>query len=133
MINPSEDKPLILLVDDESAMSWLLANFLSDLYRVVTKPDGEEAINWISEGNTPSLIISDLSMPKVDGLEFLKFVRAKDALNKTPFLMLSAYDRTTEKVKCFQAGANDYLVKPFNPVELKARIGVMLTVNQRTA
>lgn len=122
----SKDRKVVLLVDDEVAMVWLLTNYLRDHFEVVTKADGQEALQWLKAGNVPDMIVSDINMPHLNGYDFLKAVKADQAWSSIPVIMLSAYEKTSEKIKCFQLGANDYIVKPFNPVELKARISITL-------
>ena len=116
----------VLLVDDEMAMVWLLTNFLRETFEVVTKADGNEALTWLKEGNMPDIVISDINMPNLDGYEFLKIIRNTEIWSKLPVIVLSANEKTSEKIRCFTMGANDYIVKPFNPVELKIRISVIL-------
>ncbi len=112
-------KPKILIIDDEHTIRMLLENFLSKNYEVVTKEDGDKALEWL-EGNLPDLIICDIQMPNMDGYEFLKALRQRGFTKHTPVLMLSANgERSEDRVKCYQYGAQDFLPKPFSPVELK--------------
>ena len=116
----------MLLVDDEVAMVWLLTNYLSDFFEVVTKTDGQEALQWLQAGNSPDVIVLDINMPNLNGYDLLAKVRATTAWKDVPVIMLSAMEKTSEKIKSFQLGANDYVVKPFNPAELKARLSIIL-------
>lgn len=122
----AKDKKVVLLVDDEVAMVWLLTNYLTSFFEVVTKTDGKEALDWLLAGNTPDIIVTDINMPNLNGYDFLSRVRATPAWKDIPIIMLSAMEKTSEKIKSFQLGANDYMVKPFNPAELKARLSVVL-------
>ena len=122
----SKDQKVVLLVDDEVAMIWLLTNYLQDFFEVVTKTDGLEAYQWLQQGNKPDIVISDINMPNMNGYELLEKLRASPEMVSVPVIMLSANEKTSEKIKSFQLGANDYMVKPFNPAELRARLAVMM-------
>ena len=116
----------ILVIDDELSIRILLENFLKKEYDVVTKNDGLDAITWMEEGNLPDLIVADIQMPNLDGYEFIKNVRASGFFKDIPMIMLSGIESSSEKVKCLKLGANDYIVKPFNPEELSIRIELLL-------
>jgi len=111
----------ILVIYDELSMCLLLENFLSQDYDVVTKEDGEQALEWL-EGNLPDLIICDIQMPNMDGYQFLEKVRQRGYTKHTPVLMLSGAESSKERVKCYKLGAQDFLTKPFNPEELEELI-----------
>jgi DNA-binding response OmpR family regulator len=111
-------KKKILVVDDETSICLLLENFLSLDYDVITISNAEEALVWL-EGNLPDLIISDIQMTNMNGFEFLTKVRQRGFTKHTPFVMLSARAESKERIKCYQLGAQDYLIKPFNPEELE--------------
>jgi DNA-binding response OmpR family regulator len=119
-------KKKILVIDDERTIRVLLENFLKE-YVVTTKNDGLEGLSWLQEGNMPDLIVADIQMPNLDGYEFVKQLRASGYFKDIPLIMLSGIESTAEKVKCLKLGANDYLVKPFNPEELALRIELLLS------
>lgn len=119
-------KKKILVIDDEKTIRILLENYLKKEYDVTTKSDGEEGLNWLQEGNFPDLIVSDIQMPNLDGHEFIKNVRASGYFKEIPMIMLSGIESSAEKVKALKMGANDYMVKPFNPEELEVRIELHL-------
>ena len=81
-----------------------------------------KAIQWLNEGNYPDLIISDIRMPYMTGKEFLMFLKKNELYKNIPIIMLSSEESTTERIELLQAGAIDYILKPFNPLELKVRI-----------
>jgi CheY-like chemotaxis protein len=110
-------KQTILVVDDEQTIRMLLTNFLSKSYDIVSKADGQEALDWL-EGNLPSLIICDIQMPNMGGYDFLTKVRQRGYTKHTPIIMLSGVEESKERVKCYRLGAQDFLAKPFNPEEL---------------
>lgn len=111
-------KKKILVVDDERTICFLLENFLSEEYEVISINSGEEALVWLEE-HLPHLIISDIQMSPMDGFEFLQQVRLIGYAKHVPVVMLSGKTESAEKIKCYKLGAQDYLTKPFNPEELK--------------
>ena len=119
-------KKKILVIDDERTIRVLLENFLKE-YIVTTKKDGLEGLSWLQEGNIPDLIVADIQMPNLDGYEFVRQIRASGFFKDIPLIVLSGIESTTEKVKCLKLGANDYLVKPFNPEELAIRIELLIS------
>jgi len=119
-------KKKILVIDDERTIRVLLENFLKE-YVVITKNDGLEGLSWLQEGNMPDLIVADIQMPNLDGYEFVKQLRASGYFKDIPLIVLSGIESTAEKVKCLKLGANDYLVKPFNPEELALRIELLIS------
>ncbi|KRM71631.1 response regulator YycF [Lacticaseibacillus brantae] len=109
----------ILVVDDEKPISDIVKfNLTKEGYDVVTAYDGEEAIEKV-ESEDPDLILLDLMLPKIDGLEVARQVR-KD--HDTPIIMLTAKDSEIDKVLGLELGADDYVTKPFSNRELVARV-----------
>ncbi len=119
-------KKKILVIDDELSIRMLLENFLSKTYEVITKNDGMEGVQWLEQGNMPDLIVADIQMPNMNGNDFIKNIRASGFFKEIPLIMLSGIESSQEKVKCLKLGANDYMVKPFNPEELSIRIELLL-------
>jgi two-component system, OmpR family, response regulator MprA len=120
----SERAPRILLVDDEQPIQTLLSFPLQrDGYEVVAASDGQEALNRFAE-QPFDLVVLDLMLPKVDGLEVCRRMRA--AGDRRPVLVLTARDTVTDRVTGLDAGADDYLVKPFALDELLARLRALL-------
>ncbi len=120
-------KKKILVIDDELSIRMLLENFLKKTYTVVTKNDGMEGLGWLEEGNIPDLIVADIQMPNLDGYEFVKNLRASGYFRHIPIIMLSGIESSSEKIKCLKLGADDYIVKPFNPEELAIRIELLIS------
>jgi two-component system response regulator VicR len=109
----------ILVVDDEKPISDIVKfNLTKEGYDVVTAYDGEEALTKVNEVN-PDLILLDLMLPKIDGLEVAREVR-KD--HDMPIIMLTAKDSEIDKVLGLEMGADDYVTKPFSNRELVARV-----------
>lgn len=113
----------LLLAEDEKALSKALATILErNKYSVDTAYDGQEALEYLDAGNYDGVIL-DIMMPKVDGITVLREIRKKGTL--IPVLLLTAKSEVDDKVLGLDAGANDYLTKPFNARELLARIRAM--------
>ena len=117
----------ILIVEDEKYMLKLLSIHLGKEYRVVEAKDGAQALEYL-KGQSYDLIILDIMLPYVDGWTICQKVREKD---DTPILMLTARQELSDKVKGFEIGADDYLVKPFEFDELKARVKALLRRSER--
>ncbi|PQB05079.1 response regulator [Aureitalea marina] len=111
-------KKRILAIDDEQTIGVILENFLAEDYEVITKRSGAEALDWL-ETLLPDLIISDIQMEPMDGFQLLQEIRTIGYMRHTPVIMLSGRTESSERIKCYQMGAQDYLTKPFNPEELK--------------
>jgi DNA-binding response OmpR family regulator len=116
----------LLIVDDEPSICLILEHYFNPEFQVVIKSNGLEAVTWLEEGNIPDAIVADYSMPVMDGLDFIKRVRANSQHLYTPLVMLSGKDETSNKIKCLKQGADDYVVKPFNPEELDLRVKKLL-------
>ena len=116
----------ILIVEDDLYMQAILKEFLSATYEIQISQDGMEALAFMQSGNVPDLIISDLNTPKLNGLELITQVKVSDFFKSIPIIILSGEDSSEKRIKCLDSGADDFIVKPFNPAELEARIRVVL-------
>ena len=115
--------PKILVVDDERVMvKGIKFNLENEGYQVETGSDGEEAVEKARAGQF-DLIILDLMMPKIDGLQACMKIRE---FSNVPVIMLTAKSEDADKIIGFECGADDYITKPFNILELKARIRALL-------
>ena len=113
----------ILVVDDERVLvKGITFNLKNEGYQVETGYDGEEAVELAREGNF-DLIILDLMMPKIDGLQACMRIRE---FSNVPVIMLTAKGEDADKIMGFECGADDYITKPFNILELKARVRALL-------
>ena len=122
MSNP-DGKQNILVVDDEPQITRVLKTTLSSQgYGIRTASDGEEALHVMSEW-PPDLIVTDLRMPNMDGLELCREVRKT---SQVPIIVLSVKGEDSIKVQALDAGADDYVTKPFSMTELTARIRAAL-------
>ena len=126
-------KPKILIVDDEpDAIEMLAFNLRNSGYEVVTAEDGEEALKKAKQDN-PDLMVLDLMIPEVDGLEVCKLLRRDPATAKLPIIMLTAKAAEIDRVLGLEIGADDYVTKPFSPRELVLRVKKLLQRGQEEA
>jgi DNA-binding response OmpR family regulator len=115
----------ILVVDDEASVVEVVSLYLKrEGFSVRTARDGREALNAILE-NPPALVVLDLMLPKVDGMEIMRRLR-DDPTSSTPVIMLTARSQETDRIYGLEMGADDYIVKPFSPAELVARVKAVL-------
>ncbi len=119
----SKSLTTILVVDDDRKITDMLRRTLAyEGYRVVVGYDGQEALNK-AQSERPDLVVLDWLMPKLNGLETARLLRS---ISDVPILMLTARDAVEHRVEGLNSGADDYLVKPFAPEELLARIRALL-------
>ena len=116
-------RPRVLIVDDDPAIiKFVRANLKADNYETLTATDGAEALQ-IFEMELPDLVILDIMMPKMDGFEVCCRIRE---WSQIPIIMLSARHDVSDKVKCLDLGADDYITKPFGASELIARVRAVM-------
>ncbi len=127
---PSETTAKVLIADDDERTNNLVNMLLTSAgYETETVFDGVQAFESVT-ANPPDLVILDVMMPRMDGYEVAKKLRAQLATRPIPILMLTALRELEEKVKGLDAGADDFLVKPFNTVELLARARSLIRIKQ---
>jgi OmpR family response regulator RpaB len=124
-------KHTILVVDDEASIRGILAaRLLMVGYHVVTAADGEAALETFRQA-APALVVLDVMMPKLDGYEVCQALRQ---VSSVPIIMLTALADVAERIPALELGADDYMVKPFSPKELEARIcSILRRVGQSTS
>lgn len=105
----------VLVIEDDIPLCWLLEKILQNKYQVIIMHNGMEALSWLSEGNMPDLIVSDLKMPTLDGLELLENLANSGLYQNIPVMILSGYEDASKRKKCLDMGAVAYIVKPFEP------------------
>jgi signal transduction histidine kinase len=120
-------RPRVLVADDNSDMRQYLLRLLSEQYEVDAVADGQAALQ-VAHKNHPDLIVSDVMMPILGGFELLKALRADERTRTIPVILLSARAGEESRVEGIQAGADDYLIKPFSARELLARVGGRLEI-----
>ena len=116
---------ILIVEDNEDIVEMIAYNLKKEGYRVSTVLDGEEVIGVVKK-DKPDLIILDLMLPGMDGLEVCRALKQKEALSAIPIIMLTAKSQETDKIVGLELGADDYITKPFSPRELIARIKAVL-------
>ena len=120
------ETPLVLVADDEEDIRALVAFRLQRAgYDVITAADGAEALT-LATTHLPDLIVLDMMMPKATGLEVTRSLRAQDATKDIPVIILTARAQEADVASGFEAGADDYVKKPFSPMDLQLRVQALL-------
>ena len=115
----------ILIVEDNDELRHFIKYVLQDDYNIITASNGKEGLDK-TLSDQPSLIISDIMMPVMDGIEFLNAVKQNNDISHTMFILLSAKTSVEDRIKGLEYGADDYITKPFSPSYLKARVHNLL-------
>ncbi len=116
----------LLVIDDSKSILSVISYIFASKYTVVKKLNGVEALDWMHAGNIPDIIVCDINMPEMDGFALLRHLKSSGLFEDIPVIILSSNDNSVEKIRCLRLGADDYLVKPFNPEELDARIANLI-------
>ena len=118
--------PLVLVADDEEDIRALVAFRLKRAgYDVITAADGAEALT-LATTRLPDLIVLDMMMPKATGLEVTRSLREQDSTKDIPVILLTARAQEADVASGFAAGADDYVKKPFSPMDLQLRVQALL-------
>lgn len=123
-------KPQVLVIEDDEPLCWLVEKILKDDFYVTIKSEGVAALEWLSEGNIPNLILCDYVLPKINGLEFLQNLNKSGAFKGIPVIILSSMNNEEFLRSCDEAGASGYLEKPFDPPQLIEAINKVLKKNK---
>lgn len=124
--------PTVLIVDDSEDMILLLTEVLEDAeYRVVTARNGHEALDMVVQAS-PDLILLDAIMPNMNGYEVTQILKTQDKTRLIPIIMLTGLSDLNDKLKGIELGVDDFLVKPFNHLELVTRVRSLIRVKQYT-
>ncbi|WP_081675002.1 response regulator [Daejeonella oryzae] len=115
----------LLVVEDDIFMQKIIKSVLHETYEIKICSNGLDALSFLQDGNIPALIISDLNTPVLDGFGLIEQIKASDFFNEIPILILSGEEGSEVRTRCLDAGADDFLAKPFNPSELEARVRVI--------
>ena len=128
----SKRNALVLIVDDVEINREILGEIVSDMgYETQLAESGIQALECIKE-RLPNLVLSDISMPEMDGYELCRRLKADVHTRDIPIIFISAFDKTTDIVKGFELGGGDYITKPFIPELVKARVNVHLKLYEAT-
>lgn len=120
------EKKMIFIVDDKDTIGKIISFYLNKEYECLYFDNPLKALQLMQGGTLPDLIISDIRMPEMRGDEFLRTIKTNELYKDIHVVMLSSEDSTTERIRLLEEGAADYIVKPFNPMELKIRIEKIL-------
>ena len=123
------NKHILIVEDEKDLLDTLEYNFKHAGYKVSTTTEGNKAISFATGKNNPDLIILDLMLPDVSGLDVCKKIKNNPVSEKTPILMLTAKGEEVDRILGFELGADDYLVKPFSLRELTLRVAALLKRN----
>jgi DNA-binding response OmpR family regulator len=124
------DKPTLLMVEDNPDVRKYISMILGNEYRIIEANNGEEGLDKSFE-HIPDLIISDIMMPKLDGFQMCSRLKTDSRTSHIPIIMLTAKATMNDKINGLEIGADDYLMKPFEAAELKARIKNLLEQRRR--
>jgi signal transduction histidine kinase len=133
VLGPDDTKseaPLVLVVDDNADMRAYLARLLTGEYRVLTATNGNDALIQVQQ-HGPALVVADIMMPIMTGHDLLQEMRKEEALRTIPVILLTARAGTEARVESLEAGADDYVSKPFHEEELLARIKNQLRIHRQ--
>lgn len=112
----------VLIIDDQPSIRFLLGSFLKSQYEIVGFEDGFSAMQWLTNANFPDLILLDLNVPRLSGIDFLSQIKKSGFFQKIPVVIISGDDTKETKAICSRLGVHDYLTKPFDPVKLNALV-----------
>jgi DNA-binding response OmpR family regulator len=124
-----DDAPEVLVVDDEAEMRGYLQALLGPTYRVTTAPTGAEALDRLRD-DPPDLIVSDLVMPELDGIDLCRRIRDDERIRHLPVILLTGRQEAEARLSGLEAGADAYVPKPFDPAELEARIENLIEIRR---
>lgn len=127
--NVPKKKPTILIAEDNDDLRFYIKDNLQKIYNVYEAANGEEALAII-QNIIPDLIISDIMMPGIDGLELCRRVKAADNISHIPFILLTGLSTEEEQFKSLETGADDFILKPFNFQILEAKISNLISVRR---
>jgi CheY-like chemotaxis protein len=116
------DKPYVLVVDDDEVTREMVVSAMEESCRMAAAASGEDALRALAEG-LPDVVLLDIEMdPGIDGYETCRRIKANDATSAVPVIFVSGRDRIEDRLKGYEAGGDDYIVKPFDPQELEAKL-----------
>lgn len=116
----------LLIVDEDHFVANILRQTLKTDFTLTSVSNGIEAINWLEKGNKTDFIITELAMNHLDGRELIRIVRRSNLFNHIPIMVLSEIEDSSTRIECLENGADGYLAKPFNPIEVKAKARAIL-------
>ncbi len=128
-VNPSSEK-MLLIIDDNADIRAFLRTLFAAEYVIMEAEDGQQGLEKATE-QTPDLVICDLMMPRLDGFGFCRQMKAQESTSHIPVIMLTARATTEDRIEGWGLGADDYLTKPFDAAEIRARVRNLLRQRER--
>jgi len=122
----------VLVVEDDSPLCWLLETIMRNKYEVTVVNNGLDAWSLLSERNIPDVIISDLAMPGLDGIELLENLGESGLFRNIPVIILSGNEEPAKRKQCLELGAFAFIIKPFEPGWLLAEVSNALASTTNT-
>ncbi len=122
-----QPKPKVLIVDDEPMNVELLEAYLGSEYVTVSASNGKEALTKVNE-EKPDILLLDIMMPEMNGYDVCKLIRSAEGTQLLPVVMVTALSNREDRIRGVEAGADDFLIKPVDKVELTARIRSLLRI-----
>ena len=116
----------VIVVEDDFPIKTLICKVLEYNFEVIAFDNGMDALSYLQKGDLPDIIISDLNTPELNGYDLLVQLKTSSFFSAIPVIILSGEEGSETRIKCLEAGADDYILKPFNPRELEVRINVIL-------
>jgi DNA-binding response OmpR family regulator len=115
-------KKKIMIADDNQIIQMLLQEYLKNDFDVECFNDGNGVLQSLNNGNIPDLIVADINMPNTDGWSLLNNLKMSMFFKNIPVMILSGIEKSNERIRFLKAGAEDYMVKPFSPEELRLKL-----------
>ena len=122
----------LLILDDHTSIRGLLVSLFKKDFKIQTGNSGLEGIQILKSGFIPDLILLDIMMPELNGIQFLDYVRSSGIFSEIPVIMLSGVEDRALERKCHELGINGFFEKPFNPVALRQKIEQILNIKVET-
>lgn len=126
----SLEKPIVLIVDDTPENLLLMSNVLKEDYRVKVAANGEQALRIARSDEVPALVLLDVMMPGMNGYEVCRRLKRDEPTKSVPVIFVTSKDAVEDEAAGFDAGGVDYIVKPVNPLLLKARVRTHIELKQ---
>ena len=116
----------LLIVDDEPSLRLILKEYFKQSFNLVILENGRRCLEYLESNPIPEILIIDWIMPDITGLDVIKILRAQSKFDKMGIIVLSGKNESKDRIECLNVGADDFVIKPFNPEELQARINAIL-------
>lgn len=119
-------KPNLLVVDGNPYVAGILVQTLGTDFNVTVANTGQDAARLLTQGNRYDCVLTELNLPNLGGLELTKLIRMSRSMSHTPVVVLSGASDSDTRIQCLEQGVDGYIAKPFNPLEVKARLRAVL-------